>query len=104
MFGELHVGFDEAEEPAGISTGIGHKEIRMSYELDTLAKGLNALPESLRNYAARRLAGPIRTDRIAWGRPPPTLNKHSIAQRFCPILAEPRNAKGCVFTGKRSFM
>ena len=30
----------------------------------------------------------------------PTLNKHSIAQRFCPILAEPRNAKSRVFAGK----
>ena len=30
----------------------------------------------------------------------PTLNKHSIARRFCPILAEPRNAKSCVFPRK----
>jgi len=69
-------------------------------ELDTLATGLNDLPESLRNYAARRLVGPIRIGRIAWDRLPLTLHKHSIAQRFCPILADAGNAKSRDFTGK----
>ena len=79
---------------------IEHKEIRVSDELDTWAKGLNAPQESLQSYAAKRSEGPIRIDRIARDRLPPTLHKHSIAQRFCPILADAGNAKSRDFTGK----
>jgi hypothetical protein len=70
------------------------------HKLDIWAGAVGELPESRRDYGARRAATSPTTAACHRSWPPLTLNKHSTPQRFCPILDEPINAKSHVFAGK----